>query len=120
MYLLEIDRTQNRIHITLSDRFDELQAKSLLDEIQLRFEELEQDFHVLCDLTTLEEFDRSARSYFRAVMDSCNKAGVRRIIRIIPSPLNNWGLTIMSHIHYDSDISVINCKTLQEASKHLN
>ena len=32
MYLLEIDRTQNRIHIMLSERFDEPQAKSLLEK----------------------------------------------------------------------------------------
>ncbi|VGO19918.1 hypothetical protein [Pontiella sulfatireligans] len=119
MYLLEIDRTLNRIHITLSDRFDEPQAIALLDEIRLRMGELERDFLLLCDLTTLEEFSPSARSHFRAVMDLCNEAGVRKIIRIIPHPLDNFGLTIMSYIHYDSGIPVVTCKALKEVSKHL-
>lgn len=119
MYLLEIDRTKNRVHIMLSDRFDEPQAKSLLNELRLRFEELEQDFHVLCDLTTLEEFDHSARKHFRGVMDLCNDGGVRKIIRIIPAQHDNFGLTIMSHIHYDSGIPVVTCKNLEEALEHL-
>lgn len=119
MYLLEIDRTLNRIHLTLSDQFDEPQAAALLDKIQLRLGELEQDFYVLCDLTSLKEFSPSARSNFRAVMDLCNEAGVRKIIRIIPDPLDNFGLTIMSYIHYDSGIPVVTCKTMEEACRHL-
>lgn len=53
-------------------------------------------------------------------MDLCNENGVAKIIRIIPDPLNNFGLTLMAHIHYDSHIPVLTCKTLQEASKHLS
>lgn len=119
MYLLEIDRAKNRIHITLSDRFDEPQAIAMLDELRLRFGELEQDFHVLCDLTTLEEFHHAARRHFRDVMDLCNEGGVRKIIRIIPNPLDNFGLSIMAHFHYDDKIPVITCKDLTEALKYL-
>lgn len=119
MYLLEIDREHNRIHITLSERFDELQAKALLDELGQRLAELEQDFQVLCDLTTLAEFDQSARVHFRDVMDLCNKSGVQKIIRIIPNPLDNFGLTVMSYFHYDGNVQVLTCKSFNEALKHL-
>lgn len=119
MYLLEIDHTQNRIHITLSDRFDEPQAKALLDELKLRLEEVEPGFHVLCDLTTLEEFDPSAVLCFRGVMDLCNKGGVRKVIRIISDPLHNFGLTVTSYFHYGSGIPVVTCRNIKEALKHL-
>jgi anti-anti-sigma regulatory factor len=119
MYLVEIDHERNRIHITLSERFDEGEAKALLAELRSRFEELEKDFHVLCDLTTLEHFDRAARRQFKRVMDLCNEGGVRKIIRIIPDPLDNFGLTVMSHFHYDNGVQIINCRNIKEALKHL-
>lgn len=120
MYLLEIDSERRRVHIILSDDFDGQQAEELFDQLLRRQQELNPDFHVLCDLTTLDAFDAAARPHFRAVMDLCNKIGVKKVIRIVPDPLNNFGLTIMSHIHYDSGIPVITCKTLKEANKYLS
>ncbi|MBC8205935.1 MAG: hypothetical protein H8E68_02150 [Kiritimatiellaeota bacterium] len=119
MYLLEIDRTQNRIHITLSDRVDEAQTKALLDELRLRVGELEPGFRILCDMTTLEEFNESAGVHYRSVMDLCNEANVSKIIRIIPNPIHNFGLTVMSHFHYNSGIPVVICKDFNEALRHL-
>jgi len=119
MYLIEIDTAHNRLHLTLSGWFDEHQAKSLLDELRLRFSELEKDFHVLCDLTTLEKFDQSARPHFARVMDLCNEGGVRKVIRIISNPINNFGITVMSHFHYGNGVQVVTCGSLKEALKHL-
>ncbi|VGO15834.1 hypothetical protein PDESU_04421 [Pontiella desulfatans] len=119
MYLLEIDQTHNRTHLTLSDHFDESEAKSLLDEFQQRIGELKPDFHVLCDLTTLDEFESEARTHFRELMDYFNGNGVRKIIRITSKPLHDFGLTVMSHFHYGNDVHVITCETFKEAQKHL-
>jgi hypothetical protein len=119
MYLLEIDRTLNRMHIILSGRFDEAESLALLGDVRSRYNEVTKGFHVLCDLATLNEFDPPARAHFRAVMDLCNEAGVGKVVRIIPNPQENFELTIMSYIHYNSGIPVVSCKTLAEASKHL-
>jgi hypothetical protein len=119
MYLLEIDRAQNRIHMMLSKRFDEPQAQALLDELRVRFKELETGFQVLCDLTTLEEFEPSAALCFRGVMDLCNEGGVSKVVRIIPDPRHDFGLSMMSHFHYDNGIPVIACENLDAALKHL-
>lgn len=119
MYLLEIDHKNNRVHLTLSERFDEAQAHSLLRELRQRFEELGEDFHVLCDMTSLTEFEHSARPHFRAMMDVCNEGGVKKIIRILPNPLHDFGLTVMSHFHYGNGVQIVTCKTFDEALKHL-
>jgi predicted site-specific integrase-resolvase len=80
---------------------------------------VKEGFNVLCDLTALNTFDLSARKHFRAVMDLCNKNGVSRIIRIIPDPLNNFGLTVMSYFHYAKGVKIITCSDLKEALEHL-
>ncbi|MDF7824412.1 hypothetical protein P4B35_10345 [Pontiellaceae bacterium B12227] len=119
MYLLEIDRKHNRIHLMMSEHFDAPQAESLLADAQARAEEMETGFHVLCDLTTLEEFDPEAKTIFRRFMDLMNQRGAHKIIRIIPDPLDNFGLTVMSYFHYDDSVHIITCKTLKEALTHL-
>jgi hypothetical protein len=118
MYLLEIDPVRNRLHVSLAGDFCETDAKALLGELMERLAELKADFHVLCDLTSLEGFEKAARPHYRAVMELCSHSGASKVIRIIPDPLNNFGVTIMSHIHYDSTIPIINCKSLNEARKH--
>lgn len=118
MYLLEVDPVRNRLHITLAGAFSESDAKALHSELEERLAELKSDFHVLCDLSSLEDFEKTARPHYRAVMDLCSHSGARKVIRIIPDPLNNFGVTIMSNIHYDSTVPIINCKSLKEARKH--
>ena len=118
MYLLQIDQMHNRLHITLSGQFDERQADKLNAELIIRINELREGFHVLCDVTSLEEFDSSARKHYRSVMDLCHKSGVRKVVRIVPSLVNNFGLTVMSYFHY-KDVPVITCRNLEEALKHL-
>ncbi|WP_372808350.1 hypothetical protein [Pontiella sp.] len=118
MYLLEVDSVRHRVHVTLAGTFCETDAQALLDELTERLAELKADFHVLCDLTALEDFEKAARPHYRAVMELCSHSGARKVIRIIPDPLDNFGVTIMSHIHYDSTIPIINCKSMNEARKH--
>jgi hypothetical protein len=119
MYLLEVDPSQSRVHITLADHFDESQARALFKDLESRLKELQEGYSLLCDLTTLEKFEEAARPHFRKVMDHINATGVHKVIRIIPDPLNHFGVTLMSYFHYGSHVAVINCQTLKEALKHL-
>jgi hypothetical protein len=118
MYLLHIDQLHNRMQITLSGTFEERQAEKLNAEVMVRIHELTEGFHILCDLTGLKQFDRSARKHYRNFMDLCRESGVRKVVRIVPDSLNNFGLTIMSYFHY-KNIPVVTCHDLEEALKHL-
>jgi len=119
MQLLDIDLTHNRMHITLAETFDEPEAQALLSEVEARMEELQEGFLVLCDLTSLQKFEPTARLHFRRIMDLCNERGVGKVIRIASNPLNDFGLTVLSHFHYDSHVPVITCRTFEEAARHL-
>ncbi len=120
MQLVDIDVSHNRVHITLSETFQENEAMQMLDEITIRLKELQNGFLVLCDLTALKIFEHDARRVFREIMDLCNRNGVGKVIRIVPDPLNDFGLTVLSHFHYDHGVPVITFRTLDEAKKHLH
>jgi hypothetical protein len=51
-------------------------------------------------------------------MDLCNENGVGKVVRIVPCPLSDFALTIMSYFHYDHGVPVITCKNFDEASRH--
>lgn len=119
MYLLDIDRLKNRIHVTFAVSFDEVEAKALYHEIRDRLSELRPGFHILCDLSTLEDFKSEAKIHFRSVMDLCNEHGVDKVIRILPDPHENFGLNLMSYFHYSKQVKQITCKSLKEAQQHL-
>jgi hypothetical protein len=118
MFLLEIDPMQNRLHLTLAGQFDACQADRLCADLVLRLHELRDGFHILCDLSGLMKFDHDAKKHYRRMMDICRENGVRKVIRILPDALNNHGLTIMSHFHYQN-VSVVTCPNLPEALEHL-
>ena len=118
MYLLQIDPMHNRLHIALAGTFDERQADKLRADLMIRMHELQDGFHILCDLSGLAKFDHDAKKHYRKLMDLCRESGVRKVIRIIPDSLDNYGLTIMSHFHYKG-VCVVTCPTLQEALVHL-
>jgi len=106
------------MHITLSETFDEPQAQALLAEVELRLEELGTGFIVLCDLTSLQQFDHAARAPFRRIMDLCNENGVGKVVRVVPRPLSDFALTVMSYFHYGHGVPVITCTSFEEASQH--
>ena len=56
---------------------------------------------------------------FRGIMDLCNEHGVKKVIRIVPNPLHDFGLTGMSHFHYGSGVKVVTCRNLDEAIDYL-
>lgn len=118
MYLLQIDPTNNRLHITLAGKFDERQADKLCADLMMRMHELHDGFHILVDLSGLAKFDHAAKKHYRKLMDICRESGVRKVIRILPDALDNYGLTIMSYFHY-RDVCVVTCPSLQEALVHL-
>lgn len=119
MYLLEVDSHKNRIHLTFAKRLDEAQSRAILNEIKDRIGEVREGFSVLCDMTTLADIDKDAKRGIQDIMDFCNARKVGKVIRIVPNPLHDFGFTIMSCFHYNSEVSVVTCKTLEEALEHL-
>jgi len=119
MYRIEIDKSLNRLHLTLARRHDKEQAEFLFEELENRIGELKEGFHILTDITQLQEVDEAARPLIKESMDLCNRYGVGKIVRIVENPLHDFGLKLMSYFHYDGKVPVITCGSLGEAMETL-
>ncbi|QBG48497.1 hypothetical protein EGM51_14215 [Verrucomicrobia bacterium S94] len=119
MYLFEIDKPNNSMHIMLADHFTEEEALELLEKCKARIEEVNPEYKILCDLTALETFEHPAKMIYRNIMDLFNATGAKKIIRLFSDPRQTFGMNIMSTFHYTDDVEIVSTDSLLHALKHL-
>lgn len=119
MYLFEIDQSHNRMHIILAEHFTRDEARELLGKCIDRIGEVAPDYRILCDLTSLETFEHSAKLIYRRIMDLCNAAGVKKVIRVYADLMQTFGLNIMSAFHYNDTVEIVSTDSFTRARRHL-
>jgi hypothetical protein len=72
-------------------------------------------FVMIGDLTDLEAMDLDCVPHLTRVMELLAKAGMGHVIRVIPDPDRDIGLTLLSHTHYRGRIPIQICSTRAEA-----
>jgi hypothetical protein len=91
-----------------------------LEQLQAGLAKLETGFRVLVDLTALESMDVKCAPFVEKAMDLCNEKGASTVVRVIPDPHRDIGMTIMSIFHYRGDVRIFTCQTLAEAEELLS
>lgn len=119
MIKFEIDRPQNRFVIRFRGLVLPRETEEGLDQIRSGLGELEKPFRLLVDLTDLDSMDVKCAPFVEKAMDICNATGVSMVVRVIPDPHRDIGLSIMSIFHYRGDVQIITCPTLAEAEQIL-
>lgn len=91
-----------------------------LEQLRSALTKLETGFRVLVDLTELEFMDVACAPFVEKAMDLCNEKGASTVVRVIPDPRRDIGMTIMSMFHYRGDVRIISCQSLAEANEILS
>jgi hypothetical protein len=76
--------------------------------------QLRPGFKLLADFTFMESMDYACAPDVEYAMDLCNEAGVAKVVRVIPDPRLDIGMSIMSLFHYPRSVSIITCQSMQE------
>jgi hypothetical protein len=90
-----------------------------LEQLRASLAKLEPGFRVLVDLTALESMDLKCAPFVEKAMDLCNEKGASTVVRVIPDPHRDIGMTIMSVFHYRGDVKILTCETLAQAENLL-
>ncbi len=80
---------------------------------------LKPGFKLLTDLSGLEFMDPHCAGDIEWAMDLIDKAGVSKVVRIVPNPSKDIGFKIMSMFHYHRGVPIITCETAEEAERVL-
>jgi hypothetical protein len=91
-----------------------------LEQLRASLDQLEAGFRVLVDLTELESMDVECAPFVEKAMDLCNERRASTVVRVIPDPRRDIGMTIMSVFHYRGDVRIITCQSIAEADQILS
>ena len=74
---------------------------------------------LLVDLSGLAAMDLECVTPLGGLMEMIDRSGVGSIVRVIPDPLKDIGLNILTIFHYPHRPKIITCTTMAEAARHL-
>jgi anti-anti-sigma regulatory factor len=116
----EVDQPRNRLVIRYRGSVVPKETEDGLEEIRSGIAQLRSPFHLLVDFTGLERMDLGCARFIEKAMDVCNEKGASMVVRVIPDPHRDIGMTIMSIFHYRGDTQIFSCETLAQAEQLLS
>jgi hypothetical protein len=114
MFQIEADQPKNLLKMVFSGHVTPVETHAWREKLAAILGELRPGFKLLVDFTTLESMDYACAPDIEYAMDLCNKTGVAKIVRVIPDPRRDIGMSIMSLFHYRRGIAIITCQTMEE------
>ena len=119
MFQVEVDKSKNLLKISYAQHVGPEDTKGVVEKAPTLLPDLRPGFRLLTDLSGLESMDLACVPYIKRMMDVCNKKGVEEVVRVIPDPQKDIGLSILSLFHYRRRVRIVTCTTLEEAMKAL-
>ena len=119
MFQVEIDKPKNLLKMAFAQHVTLDETRRWREQLVVLTAELRHGFKLLSNLSELEIMDPDCAAEIEFGMDLCNKAGVAMVVRVIPDPRKDIGLTIMSAFHYRRGVRIVTCETLEEALRAL-
>jgi len=111
----EVDPARNLFVIRYSGKVTPEETESGLEQFRTGLPKLQTGFRLLADLSELESMDVKCAPVIEKAMDLCNERGTSMVVRIIPDPHRDIGLSIMSIFHYGGDTQIFTCRSRSEA-----
>jgi hypothetical protein len=114
MFQANADPSKNFLTFAFSGNVTRSETTRWKNELPGLLAGLKSGFKLLSDFSGVESFEVACAPDIEAVMDLLNEAGIVKVVRIIASPKQDIGLSIMSLFHYRRCISIVTCQTMEE------
>ena len=116
---IDPDPAKNLVTITYRGAVTAEEAAAGRSRAQLAIDTMRPGFGFLVDFTPLVSMESDCAPHIRATMDYANTHGVAAVVRVIPDPQRDIGMTIMSRFHYGPNVQTYTCDTMAEALRLL-
>jgi hypothetical protein len=117
--LVLADPARNRVEIVFRGVIAAAEMRQYEEDVRGAIGQVRAEFHLLTDLSALTSMDAGCIPHMERSMDTINRGGVGRIVRVIPHTSKDIGLSIMSLFHYRHGLRIITCLTREEAEQAL-
>ena len=115
MYSVEADPSKKLLVFTASGRVTAAEAANVRERLSVLLDHVAAEFFVLADFRFVETMKPEAAQHIGAIMDLLLKKGVTAVVRVIPDPQKDVGMTILTRLHYGRNVEVFTVPTLAEA-----
>ena len=119
MINFEVDEPKRLLVIRYSGTVTPVETEKGLDQIRTGLARLSSGLRVMVDLTDLESMDVKCAPFVEKAMDLCNEKGASTVVRVIPDPHRDIGMSIMSVFHYGGNTQIFTCEKLAQAEELL-
>src|ERR1043166_5574171 len=99
MIQVQSDPATNLITFRFHGRVTPDEARRHVDDARVELARLKAGFQLLTDLSGLDSMDVECAPHIERVMETADRHGVSRIVRVIPDPSKDIGLSILSLFH---------------------
>jgi hypothetical protein len=115
MFEIQFDPAKNLLRIAFAGCVTADEAKLSSERLAQMIDSVPEGFRLLTDLSGLKSMELQSAPFVEETMKLCAKHGVSSIVRVIPDPQADIGLSIMSVFHYSRRTPITTCQTLTEA-----
>lgn len=120
MFLATVNKSKQLLVLSFiaEVRVDELVQSH--DEVALMINELNSGFRLLTDLGQLGSMEVECGAEIGKMMELCDQKGVKMVVRVIPDPMKDIGLGILTLFHYRHRPRTVTCESMVEAARLLS
>ena len=115
MFYVEADRSKRLVVISVAGHVNANEAKEAAQKVREILVDIAPGFRALSDFRWLESMQTDVSPYVAEIMDALAKKKVSSVIRVMPDPRKDIGLSILSQFHYGPEIRTVTFETLADA-----
>ena len=119
MFLATVNQPRQLLYLTYIQHVTLQELERGRKDILALLDGVTTGFRVVADLNWLDRMDVECAAEIGRIMEFCEQRGVGQVVRIIPDPGKDIGLSILSLFHYRHNPHIVTCRSLAEAGKVL-
>jgi len=119
MFLATVSKPQHLLYVCFAGHVGVAELERGRGDLDQLLAELPPGFRLLTDLSRLESMDVACAKEIGKVMERCEQKGVGLVVRVIPDPAKDIGMSLLSIFHYRRQPRTVICQTLVEAAQRL-
>jgi hypothetical protein len=119
MFLATSNKARRLLCLSYIQRVRSGELKRGREDIKTLLADLPPGFRLLVDLSQLEAMEFDCMKEIGRTMELFDRSGVGMIVRVIPDPSKDIGLSILTLFHYPHHPHIVTCKTMTEAAELL-
>ena len=119
MLLVTSNQSKKLLHLSFIGTVRPEDFRNQRADLKCQLTGLSPGFRSLVDLTHLESMGLDCTAELGRQMELIGKSGVGLVVRVIPDPRKDIGMSILTVFHYPQQLKVVTCQSVPEAAKAL-